>query len=158
MLNPRGQLSVRSAEDGNVVAVYGPIVIFRLARRVNERELSCLGEVVTDGLRSKSPWGLLVVFARTDLSGGIDGKAREIFERLVRQDADVLERSAVVVSAEGFAGAVGRGIVAGLLQLAGKRKQLAVLSTVREACEVVARAHRLDPLDLERAYDEATGG
>ncbi len=155
MLNPRGELSVRCAEGENVVAVYGPVVLFHLARRVNELETACLGEVVSEGLRSSSPWGMLLVFARSELNGGIDPKARQIFERLVRQDEAVLERSALVVTAEGFPGSVIRSIVAGLLQIAGKRTQLKVFSTVSEGCELVARAHRLDALDLERAYNEA---
>ena len=113
------ELSVRSAEDGNVVAVYGPVVIFHVARRVNERETACLGEVISEGLRSRSPWGLLVVFARNELSGGIDPKAREIFERLVRQNEQVLTRSALVITAEGFPGSAIRSVVAGLLQFAG---------------------------------------
>lgn len=146
---------MRSAEDGNVVAVYGSVVIVHFARRVNERETVCLGEVITEGLRSRSPWGLLVVFARSELRGGIDPKAREIFERLVRQNEAVLERSALVITAEGFPGAAIRSVVAGLLQIAGKRNQLKVFGSVPDACEVVAQAHQLDAADLERAYSQA---
>lgn len=155
MVSPRGDLSVRSAEDGNVIAVYGPVVIFHLARRVNERETACLGDVISEGLRSNAPWGFLMVFARSELTGGIDPKAREIFERMVRQNEQVLERSALVVTADGFPGSVIRSIVAGLLQITGKRSQLKVFDNVAEGCHAVAHAHHMPALDLQRAYDQA---
>jgi len=149
------ELSVRSAEDGNVVAVYGPVVIFHLARRVTESETAVLGEVISEGLRSSAPWGLLVVFARSELTGGIDPKARAIFERLVRQHDAVLERSAVAVTTEGFPGSVIRSIIAGLLQLTGKRSQIKVFANVGDACHAVAQANQLGSGELQQAYEKA---
>jgi hypothetical protein len=146
---------MRLAGGGNVIAVFNPVVIFHLSRRLNDEEVACLGDVVDEGLRSKAPWGMLMVFAREELGGGIEPRAREIFERLVRQDKDVLERSALVVTAAGFPGSVIRSVVAGLLQLVGKRTQLKVFSTVPEAVELVADAHGIDIAAISRAYAQA---
>ena len=152
---PRGVLSVRSSRDGNVIASYNPLVLIHLARRIDPHELRILSQLIEQGLSDGIAGGLLFVFDRKDIAGGIDPNARKLFEDLLRNRSTTVGLSGVVVLSDGFAGAVARSFVGGLLAVFGARDRLRVFPSVTEACRALARAHDLDASRLERAYVEA---
>ena len=151
-LPPHGVLSVRSRRTGNVIALYRPLIIIHLARKLDGEEIAIVRKVVAEGLQEGVEGGMLVVFAREDLSDGLDPRARGLFEQLIRTTSGRAGMSAVVILSQGFAGAVVRGALAGLLPLAARRGQLRSFATVREACEALAKSHGLESTDLTAAY------
>lgn len=154
---PPGQLVVHSSEDGNVIASFNPIVIVHMGRKLSAREVRLLDELIAEGLKAGIKGGLFLVFARRDLSGGLDPGARALFEKLSRNAAHAAGLNVVVVGSSGFAGALVRGFIAGLTQLMRKRESVRVFGTTTEACLALAAAHRLDAAELERAYARALG-
>ena len=150
-------LSVRSHKAGNVIALYRPLILLRLTRKLDTEEISLLRDIIAEGLREQIRGGMLVVFARDDLKSGLDPRARELFEQLVRTASDSVGLTAVVIASEGFAGAVVRSFFASLLHLIARRGKLKSFATVEEACEALARSHDLDGTKLKAAYESAVG-
>jgi hypothetical protein len=155
-LPSRGELSIRSSDPGHVIAAYNPIIVACFARQATLAELATLRALAAEGLDAGIRGGLLLVVARKELSSGIDPGARRFFEQMVRENSARSGVSAVVVLTEGFASAVLRGFVAGLLQLTTRRKTLQIFSSVAEACRWLAPHHGLDERALESAYQRAT--
>jgi hypothetical protein len=139
-----------------VIAAYNPLIVACFTRQARAAELSTLRDLAATGLDAGISGGLLLVVARKDLSGGIDPGARAFFEQMVRENSARSGVSAVVVLTEGFASAVLRGFVTGLLQLTSRRKTLQIFSSVGEACRWLAPRHALEPADLLAAYERAT--
>lgn len=153
---PPGLLKIASSDDGHVIAQFNPLVIVHLGRKIKSSELECLRGIVAQGLRAGVRGGMLFVFARKDMAGGIDPEARSVFEQLIRDSAEKAGVSAVVILADGFAGAMARGFLAGLVRLSSRRKALQIFGTVAEACAWLAVHHELDSAKVQRAYAEAT--
>ena len=145
-----------SSDDGNVIAQFNPLVIVHLGRKIKSSEIHCLRAIVAQGLRAGVRGGMLFVFARKDMSGGIDADARSFFEELIRETSEKSGVSAVVILADGFAGAMARGFLAGLIRLSSRRKALQIFGAVGEACAWLATHHELDGAEIQRAYAEAT--
>lgn len=148
---------MRSRKAGNVIALYHPLVIVHVARKLDGDEIGVLRDIVAEGLREGIEGGMLFVFARDDMTGGLDPRARELFEQLVRKASASVGLSAVVIASEGFAGAVVRGFIAGLLQLVTRRGKLKSYPTVADACRALAQDHGLDATKLEATYRAAVG-
>jgi hypothetical protein len=146
-------LSVRSRKSGNVIALFRPLVLVHLTRKLDAEEIGILRDVVAEGIREGIPGGMLVVFAREDMSGGLDPRARELFEQLMRKASDSVGLSGVVILSQGFAGAVIRGFVTGLLQLVARRGKLKSFASVAEACDELGRYHGLDGAKLMAVYE-----
>lgn len=157
-LPPAGVLSVCSHKTGNVIALYRPLVLLHLTRKLDAQEISLLRDIIAEGLREQIQGGMLVVFAREDLKSGLDPRARELFEQLVRRASDSVGLTAVVIASEGFAGAVVRSFFASLLHLIARRGKLKSFATVDEACDALARFHHLDGATLKAVYERAIGG
>lgn len=155
-LPPPGVLKIASSDDGHVIAQFNPLVVVHLGRKIKSPELHCLREIVAQGLRAGVRGGMLFVFARTDMSGGIDPEARAVFEQLIRDSAEKAGASAVVILADGFAAAMARGFLAGLVRLSNRRKALQIFGTVKDACAWLAAQHELDAGAIQRAYAAAT--
>lgn len=152
-LPPAGVLSVRSHRSGNVIAVFRPLLLVHLSRKLDAEEVSLLRDLIAEGLRQQADAGMLVVFAREDLRSGLDPHARELFEQLARSAPDSVGLTAVVIASEGFGGAVVRSFFAGLLHVVARRGRLKSFATVAEACDALAAHHGLDRARLKAAYD-----
>ncbi|MFO0556255.1 MAG: hypothetical protein U0271_48205 [Polyangiaceae bacterium] len=153
-LSPRGVLKIRSSDQGNVIAEFNPIAIVHLDHQLSGSELGVLKTVIDEGMRLGLRGGLLFVFDRKDVSRGIDPNGRALFERLIRDGGHQVGLSAVVIRSEGFAGALARGVVAGLLQLTRRRDHVKVFAAVEEACRALEEAHELEVGALLGAYTE----
>jgi len=138
-----------------VIAAYNPIAIVHMARKLSSNELDVLGELVAEGLADGVQGGIFLVFDRKELTGGIDPNVRAFFEKMTRERADDAGLSAVVILSDGFAGALLRGVVAGLAQLTRRRGKIRVFGEVGDACRALAEAHGIDPVELLRAYESA---
>jgi hypothetical protein len=145
--------------QASLLKLYGPerLTIVHMARKMSAREVRLLDEVITEGLEAGVQGGLLLVFARRDITGGLDPGARALFEKLSRNAAHRAGLNAVVVGSTGFAGALVGGFVAGLTQLMRKRESVRVFGTTAEACLALATADQLDAVELQRAYARALG-
>jgi hypothetical protein len=150
-------MSVRSHKTGNVIALYRPLILLHLTRKLDAEEISLLRDIIAEALRAQIHGGMLVVFAREDLRSGLDPRARELFEQLVRRASDAVGLTAVVIASEGFAGAVVRSFFASLLHLIARRGKLKSFATVEEACNALGRAHGLDGAKLKAVYECAVG-
>ncbi len=101
---------------------------------------------------------MLYVFARNELRGGIDPKARETLEGMTRRNGERAGSSAVVVLTSGFGGAIVRGALAGLLMLTKNRRLVQVFADPDAACTWLAAEHHLDAEGLRAAYRRAVAG
>lgn len=155
-LPARGVLSIESSDPGHVIAVYNPLVLVCFRRQATLEELETVRALAAQGLAEGIRGGLFYVIAREDMARGIDPRARTVFEELLRDSAEKLGMSAVVVLTAGFGGALFRGFLAGLVALTRKRGTLRIFRTVREACLWLAGHHALDPTELASTYERAT--
>src|SRR5262249_51268392 len=145
------------ADSGHVIALYRPLIIIHLARKFRPEEVTLVERLANEGMRARLRGGMLFVFARKDLTGGLDPEARAAFERLTRRNGEAAGASAVVVPAEGFGSAVVRSFIAGLVQLTAMRRKISVFGSVEDACRWLAKEHGLEPAELEDAYRRAVG-
>jgi hypothetical protein len=152
----RATLSIHSSDPGHVIAAYSPLILACFTRQVKAEEMAIIGALAAQGLDAGIEGGLLYVIGRREIAGGIDPRARALFEQMVQQNATRSGVSAVVVLTRGFAGAMLRGVATGLLQLTGKRKLLQIFSRESDACKWLALHHELDEDTLMSAYERAT--
>ena len=155
-LPPRAQLSVRSSDDGHVIAAYNPLLIVCFTRPPRAEELELMRSLAAEGLDGGVRGGFLYVVARKDMSGGVDPRVRAAIEDMMARNATRAGGSAVVVLTEGFGGAMVRSVLTGLVLLTSDRKMLQVFSAVDDACRWLASHYRLDGPTLLAAYRQAT--
>jgi hypothetical protein len=149
-------LVVDSRDAGHVVARFNPLLIAAFTRVPSATELALIEALVEQAVRAELRGGMLYIVARRDMTGGVDPKVRETFERLTRRYEEASGSSAVVVLVRGFAGAVVRGALTGMLAVSRRRGALRVFGEIEAACAWMAETHGVSRDSLLAAVREAT--
>jgi hypothetical protein len=147
---------IESSDESHVIALYSPVMIAVFTRPPSGSELDVIQRRATEAIEFGLRGGLLYVVARENLEGGIDPRVRAVFEGMVRQNQEGTGASAVVVLTRGFAAAMVRGALAGLLVLFERRGKLRVFDSVDVACRWLAEHHEIELEGLSLAYARAT--
>jgi hypothetical protein len=155
-LPKRGELSVRSSDEGHVIAAFNPLAIVCFTRSPSSGELATMSALANDAVDQGIRGGMIYIVARDDLTSGVDPRVRATLEAMTRRNAGRSGSSAVVVLNNGFAAAMVRSVLAGLVLLSNSRKTLQVFGGVREACDWLAPDHDLDTRVIYRAVERAT--
>jgi hypothetical protein len=155
-LPKRGELAVRSSDEGHVIAAFNPLALVCFTRTPTSAELATLSTMTNEAVDAGIRGGLLYIVARDDLVAGVDSRVRASLEAMTRRNADRSGSSAVVVLSTGFAASMVRSVLASLVMLSKSRKALQVFGGVREACEWLAIDHQVDAGELYRAVERAT--
>jgi hypothetical protein len=155
-LPKRGELSVRSSDEGHVIAAFNPLAIVCFTRNPSSGELATMSALANDAVDQGIRGGIIYIVARDDLTSGVDPRVRTTLEAMMRRNAGRSGSSAVVVLSNGFAASMVRSVLAGLVMLSNTRNKLRVFGSVREACDWLAPDHDLDPRVLSRAVQRAT--
>lgn len=139
-----------------MIALFNPLLVACFTRPAKPEELAAIDAIAEEGLAEGIRGGMLFVIARKDMSGGIDPRVRATFESMIRKNAERSGASAVVILAAGFAGAIVRGFLAGLVQLTTRRQVVEVCGSIEHACRWLAPRHDLDAGALRLAIRRAT--
>ncbi len=152
-IRPREELIVLSQDEGHVIAVYNPIAIVCFRRAPRDPEIDLLGEVLESAKRAGLGGGVLYVVAREDMASGVPTRLRRLIEGSIR--GGFAGPSAVVLSMEGFGGAMIRSLVAGIILLGADQDMVHVYREAERAIDWLARQHQIDRTRLADAYRRA---
>ncbi|MFO0686189.1 MAG: hypothetical protein U0234_29270 [Sandaracinus sp.] len=151
-------LRIVSKSPGHVVAAFRPILIAAFTRPPSDGELREIEGLASSALDEGLRGSLLYVVARRDMTGGVDPRVRSFFTDLIAKNQGRAGPTAVVVLADGFAGALVRGAVTGLIRLMTGRGQIRVFSSVGDACHWLATEQHIAGTALVAAWREAAAG
>jgi hypothetical protein len=155
-LSPRGKLAVQSSDPEHVIAVFSPLILACFTRVPRPEELAIVQARAKQAIQEGVRGGMLFVAARSNMSGGVAPHVRAFFEQMVRENSANSGGSAVVLWMDGFAGALVRSFLTGLLRISSQRQFAQIFGSVEEACAWLGPRHGLDAAALATSFYAAT--
>lgn len=148
-------LRIVSKDAGHVIASFHPVLFAAFRRAPSDDELARIAELARQALAEGLRGSLLYVIARREMSGGVDPRVRAFFTKMIAENQDRSGPTAVVVLSDGFAAALVRGAVTGMVRLMRGRDRMRIFSSVPEACRWLAAEQQISSTALIAAWREA---